>query len=376
MTDERNLIEIADSINNFNLVIIYPLTGGTSRLLSAAISLTTKPKLIFADDKDNSLPSALSAYKIAKESREKVIDILFFKELDENVVEKIRKAGLIAKVYNELIELNVYFIGQMSNWTRARNDPFTLKEKMGIETIELETNFDDAFESGAEETWRNFFSGFKVEEPGEKELLDSFKIYSFIKKIVKENRIKCLTMDCFKLLSEKGVTPCLAFSKMLSEGIVAGCEGDLASTITMFILSRLSKKGAFMGNIASFSEEQNTVTMTHCTADLKMAADIVKLRNHFESGKSVSVELEFKERDVTVARLISPEYNKILVSSGEIIDGSPSNKEMCRSQVVIKLHRPITKFTREEPGNHTVFTYGNYEYEVKKIAELMGLRTF
>jgi len=48
---------------------------------------------------------------------------------------------------------------------------------------------------------------------------------------------------------ETGVTLCHAFSLLNSEGIVAGCEGDIPSTIAMHIGSGILDIPGFTANI-------------------------------------------------------------------------------------------------------------------------------
>lgn len=74
------------------------------------------------------------------------------------------------------------------------------------------------------------------------ELTKAFKFYLALKDIVKERKLNYVSVRCFDIIAPLKTTGCIALSRLNDEGIIAGCEGDLPSTLSMAVLYKVTKE--------------------------------------------------------------------------------------------------------------------------------------
>ena len=106
---------------------------------------------------------------------------------------------------------------------------------------------------------------------------------------------------------------CLINSRLNSTGIVAGCEADVLSTISMLILKFITKKVVAVMDLPKFDESDDSLLLWHCgSAPIEMAnnggviLDKHYFADHVDDIKNCGpvTDLIFKEGDVTVFRLV------------------------------------------------------------------------
>lgn len=87
--------------------------------------------------------------------------------------------------------------------------------------------------------------------------------YLGMKRLVMENGYDAITVGSYP---DCQGTACMGISLLNDEGIVAGCEGDMNSTIAMYILSQLSDEPVHFGEMLEIDESNNTIITSHCGA--------------------------------------------------------------------------------------------------------------
>jgi len=169
----------------------------------------------------------------------------------------------------------------------------------------------------------------------EDKLFDSVKYYLSIKKICSEKNIQAIAFDCAsKLVPLKAMTGCLVNSLLNSSGIVTGCEGDMVSTISSYILKALSGKPTLVSDMAAYDEKDQSLLMWHCgSAPMELADDNgVTCRNVYRSEFAKGTDLEdmgpitsltYKSGPVTVFRLTG-DGDYFYYFTGSIFDGKKS----------------------------------------------------
>jgi L-fucose isomerase-like protein len=151
------------------------------------------------------------------------------------------------------------------------------------------------------------------------------------------------------------------------EGMVAGCEGDIPSTVGMITLAEISGNPAFMGN-PSFIDGHRLV-LAHCTVATKLVK-AVHYRSHFESGIGVALAGQFRKGTrVTVARY-GKGYDVLRAGGGTIVRGKPWSTDLCRTQVEIRMDGNADMFWKQPMGNHLVMTYGNHVDSLRNLASI------
>jgi len=365
-------IEEAKKISNdVDAYIALIATGGTESLL---LELASKgaPIAIIAHKLSNSLAAALEAK--ARLDFEGYPNELFL--LSDSLREDVRaflKASTIAK---SLRNLKIVLIGNPSPWLIYSSLSIKVFESdIGIKFVRVP--IDEAInmlrgvsDSNVRDLLRRFTEVRRV-EPSTDDLVKVLKLYVVLKNILRKYGADTLTIRCFDLI-RYGLTACLPLSILNDEGYVAGCEGDVPATITMYVLSKLSEHPVFMGNI-DWVEDQE-VLIAHCTIPLKLTKSYT-LRSHFESGISVGIEGYLRKgEEVTLAR-IDAVRKVIRVGTGTITNEEPPLRDkVCRTQILIKLNGNPYNLLKESIGNHYVLALGDYRRELGKLAKLLKMK--
>ena len=358
--------------------VIIVATGGTERIIKSIVRSLEKPVLLIAYPYNNSLASSIEVLSILRD--ESLPVKLIYSNLDWDILHDVRRFINVCKAIYNIENTKLIQIGLPSPWILTSKNPEIIKNKFGIDVIKLEVSDliesakkvrDDDAKNIANEL-KNKFGG--IIEPKTEDLVKAVKFYLAIKNLTSQHSASSTTIRCFDLIAYD-VTACIGVSLSNDDGIVAGCEADLDSVLTMMILHELTKEPVWMANIARINPKDNTITLTHCTIATKMIDDLKKsfLRNHFESGKSVSIQGSLKKSDITLARLGGRNLDKMTIATGKIIKTDLRDPLLCRTQAEIKLDGDVQRFIMNALGNHQILTYGNLTQELLDFCKFKNI---
>ena len=175
---------------------------------------------------------------------------------------------------------------------------------------------------------------------------------------------------CFNLLSE-GTTSCLGVSYVNDcTPMVAACEGDMDSAVTMLMMKHLTSTKLWMANPGL--QPDGTVNFSHCTAPICCMGDPLPctLRSHHESGIGVSLQVELPQKKRVTACRISDEASKMTVHLGYSAAGP--YETACRTQMHVRFD-DAPHYLRTVLGCHQVFAFEDVEEKLLRLAALFGL---
>ncbi|MGC8949043.1 MAG: hypothetical protein ACP5OK_06880 [Thermoprotei archaeon] len=358
--------------------IIVVATGGTERIIKSIARSLEKPALLIAYPYNNSLASSMEVFSVLRDEGFPVK--LIYSSLDWDILHDVRSFINVCKAIYNIENSKLIQIGLPSPWILTSKSSEIIKSKFGIDVIKLEIS--DLIESAKkirEDDAKNITNELKnkfggIIEPKTEDLVKAAKFYLAIKNLISQYDASSITIRCFDLITYN-VTACVGVSLSNDDGIVAGCETDLDSVLTMLILHELTKEPVWMANVARINQKDNTVTLAHCTIATKMLDDLKKsfLRNHFESGKSVSIQGVLKKSDITLVRLGGRNLDKMTIATGKIIKNDLNDKNLCRTQVEIKLNGDVEKLISHALGNHQILTYGNPTQELLDFCKFKNI---
>ena len=365
---EEKLAEKFENINlkNINEKDYFPLifikSGGVEGKFKQLFKPIKGPYLLLSSGLHNSLAASLEIASFLRQQGEKV-EILHG---DSNyITQRIKELKKVFEIKNKLSTLKLGVIGQPSDWLIASEvDYLKVKEILGISLINIE------MKELIEEIDKNYnfdhpkLNDIKDKEFDSKSIEGALKIYSGFKAIVNKYKLDGITVRCFDLLEIYKNTGCLGLSLLNDEGIVAGCEGDIPALISMVILHYLTDEPVFMANPASINIDKNEVILAHCTLPLNMP-DKFYLKTHFESGLGVGIKGDIREGEATIFKL-SKDGKNYFVSSGEIIENL-NRKNLCRTQIRLKMNENVKYFLQDSIGNHHLICKGDYSKLVKEF---------
>ena len=207
-----------------------------------------------------------------------------------------------------------------------------------------------------------------IKEPTDVDMLEAAKAYLAIKRICQEERLDAMTIRCFDIVKACGTTSCLALALLNDEGIVAGCEGDMQTLMSMYLAKRLCSEVAFMANPSQLTDK--TSMLAHCTIPLTMCDETV-VRSHFESGIGVAIQGLVPLTDYTLFKWGGPNLDRYFVTEAQAIE-APYSNHFCRTQITLNVNlKPY--LLQHSIGNHHVIIRGRHANEIRQFMLANGV---
>ena len=335
------------SLHDVDFVMVA--TGGVENLFKTLFDMETfqetslqKAINLIADGRNNSLAASLEILSYLSENgKEGRILHGTNEEIVNEIVETCHGASLHTNLFNGT---RIGVFGNPSDWLIASGVDYDyIRERYGIETvfIDLKRLVDE------------------IGSSAKTDMLAADKTYSAIKKICQEERLDAITIRCFDIVKACNTTSCLALAKLNDEGIVAGCEGDMQTLMTMLLAKKLCNEPAFMANPSILTDK--TSMFAHCTVPLSMCYKTT-MRTHFESGIGVAVQGDLPLTDYTILKWGGRKLDKFFVTEAKAIKNEYSN-HFCRTQITFDIN--LKPYLLNHPiGNHHVIIKGRHAEEI------------
>ena len=265
--------------------------------------------------------------------------------------------------------------GPPSDWLIASGvDRDYLCQHYGIETIDIDLQrvidgIKAVPQTEAEKVAQSMVNRAKaVKEPSDADMMEAAKAYLAIRKISQEEHLDAMTIRCFDIVKACGTTSCLALALLNDEGIVAGCEGDMQTLLSMFLAKRICGEVAFMANPSQLTDKSSM--LAHCTIPLTMCDEIV-VRTHFESGIGVAIQGLLPLTNYTLFKWGGPQLDRYYVTEAKAIE-TPYSNHFCRTQITLNVNlKPY--LLQHSIGNHHVIIRGRHADEIRRFMQSQGV---
>lgn len=353
-------------------------TGGVENLFKriwAAIDVEmmcapSRPKTVtmIADGRNNSLAASLEILTwLGNNGLEGRIVHGTNEEIISAIVETFQETSLQGRIG---------LFGQPSDWLIASGvDREFLRQKYSIEIIDIDLQrliegIKTMPQTEAEKVAQALVKRAKgIVEPTDADMVEAAKAYLAIKKICQEERLDALTIRCFDIVKACGTTSCLALALLNDEGIVAGCEGDMQTLLSMFLAKRLCREVAFMANPSQLTDK--TSMLAHCTIPLTMCEETI-VRSHFESGIGVAIQGLLPLTDYTLFKWGGPKLERYFVTEAKAVE-TPYSDHFCRTQITLNVDLK-SYLLQHSIGNHHVIIRGNHAEAIRHFMRINGVQ--
>ncbi|GAH03618.1 unnamed protein product, partial [marine sediment metagenome] len=138
-------------------------------------------------------------------------------------------------------------IGEPSSWLIASGiDPKLVKERWGMEISnipieELTTKLPSKAGIDFIKHVSNFQSCASSQTVSDEEIAKAGIVAERVAAISEDNKLDAVSVQCFTLLMDTGISGCFSLSYLNDvDNFVAGCEGDIPATFTMFLSKLLT----------------------------------------------------------------------------------------------------------------------------------------
>jgi L-fucose isomerase-like protein len=347
-------------------------TGGSERVvldwrarrLQGSID---EPLWLIAHPGNNSLPAALEV--LARLQQDGADGRIFYLKApdDASGMGEIAEAAHDMRVRRDLQRARIGLVGPPSDWLVASMpDPSAIKATWGptvvpVEMDEVMTTLDGISITDLEQHVEPLVAGaIEVREPSSDDLREVARVYLALKQIVADHRLDALTVRCFDFVVDRKTTGCFGLAQLTDEGVIAGCEGDLVSTLGLLWTHDLLGVTPWMANPAQLDPESNTLWLAHCTVPRSLVSSY-GLRSHFESGLGVGIQGKLPKGPVTLLRIGGQKLDRVWLAEGEILR-SGTAENLCRTQAEIRLSSGgnVVDLLRTPLGNHLVLVPGHH----------------
>jgi len=334
----------------------FILTGGTEAQILEQWN-TDEPLFLIAHPNQNSLPSSLESLARVGQLGGRGRILYLSGPDDETGLRRLAEAVHDLDVYRSMRDKTIGVVGAPSDWLVASMpDPAVLKATWGPTAVPI----------GLDRLYEVYTTHPEIEPLpfgetrvtiGEIDKADG--IYRGLQDLVAGEHLDALSLRCFDVISDIDTTGCLALARLNDEGIIAGCEGDLVSTVTMMWLRELLGEVAWMANPSRANPVDDTLWLAHCTVPPSLVSNL-RLDTHFESDRGVGMHGDFAAGPITVVRVGGNTMERLWLAEGTILHPG-DEPDLCRTQVEISLEDgAVSELLNDPLGNHLVMIRGHY----------------
>lgn len=353
----------ADTIPNGTYKMAFIADGEVEDKVLANFSLFPYPITLLADGLYNSLPAAM---EIAASIRSKNLLVKIIHGSTQEMVRQVLIHHRSFQAKHALRGKRIGVMGAPAPWLVSSHVDYLLaSQRWGVDYIDIPMKeiykrfyniTDDRI--GVE---ASVFAGRAkaCQDIVPEDLLRAMRLYKAVRQLCDELHLDAVTLACDALIHQLNTTGCVALSLLNNEGIPAGCEGDLQAIMTMLMAKVLTGGPGFMGNVSFVYEEQNEILLAHCSIATKMAEEYI-LRDHFDKRAGVAVQGLLHEGDVTLFKCGGECLDEYYVSEGYLCENT-NLAHSCRTQLRLRLDRPVGYFLTNPLGNHHILLQGHHE---------------
>jgi len=219
----------------------------------------------------------------------------------------------------------------------------------------------------------------KVVEPSPDDVLNAAENYLACRSLMAAENCQGISMDCLGLVGSRKIPcpPCIGFSKLLDEGRVGCCEGDVGSAISLLLTAHLLEHPGFMQDPAP-NTVNNTLMGAHCTCPTRLDGldkppEPFILRSHSESSIGVSPQVLWRIGQKATVMKLEGGGKSMILGTGRVvanIDTPPSGG--CRTSVELAMDGVAD--CRDVKGFHQLFLYGDHSVLLRGYGQLAGIQ--
>jgi L-fucose isomerase-like protein len=340
--------------------LIVVATGGTEQTVldtaeQRSLACPGEPVVLVAHPRHNSLPAALEAlarlHQVGHRGRIAYVPDSHAAEPGEAVAD--------LRAWHALHATRLGQVGEPSDWLVASvPEPEAVRRRWGVTLVAVP--MDQVLHDHERPTagavpvrWGGH------EGPADAEVAAAEALHPTLTDLLDRHHVDALTVRCFDFLGELQTSGCLALADLNDEGVVAGCEGDVASAVAMLWIRHRLDSPSWIANPAQVDPELGELVLAHCTIAPSLAEDL-RLDTHFESGLGVGISASIPPGPVTLVRLGGPDLERRWLADGEVV-GAGDSSDLCRTQATVRLEPGrVDELLRAPLGNHLVLVPGHH----------------
>lgn len=219
-------------------------------------------------------------------------------------------------------------------------------------------------------------------------IVNDVEFYLTARKIMQFYDCNAFTLPCFEMcatqeLNKRHLTFCLTHSLMKDDGVPSACASDIGSVMSIAILMSIARKAPHMGNCMVRLEDKthHSLRILHdvCSKYMK-GYDEAPLPIDYVSftkgnwGTTMRYDFARDAGDKVTLLNLSPNMDQMMIVRGIITGCDDFLTPECKHALVFDVE-DSRDFHRKEAsfGHHFAWVYGDYEEDLKILAEMLGM---
>jgi len=206
--------------------------------------------------------------------------------------------------------------------------------------------------------------------------MNAVRAYLTLRYLCEREDANGVTINCGRFMEERPVVPCLAFDRLIDEGIICACEGDITAMLSSLMLHAVSGQPVLMGNFGYkpglFEAEEGEVTIGHGILPLSMASTKYTIRDYHGRGFGVTGYADIKAGHPMTLLNVDSTLSKILAVEGwvkRIEDGIH-----CRVIIHMNVDGDVERLPNLIVGSqHISMTYRHWLNALRETGKLLNL---
>lgn len=311
---------------------------------------------------------------------------------DQKLVEKLRVTAESSRFCRLARDMNIALMGPRQTWRVAgpqdmSHEEWEFSEKFGTTVVHLEMDeiLNKVKALSDEEGNRilqelDFRTGQVMCTP--EDMRFAAKVYQSMKMVMKENHLDAVAAECYPNFD--GITN-LTASWLADEGIVIETEGDIAHVMVKELLNSCRGEGVtLLGEVGSFSKEENAMMISHggssghCTAD---SVDRVEIYHSGDTGTYVGTPVKAMPV-VTVANMVGRDgCYRMFIAKARTLPVTDEEWEKAGKRLLVKMtfdrdvEELLENMLKAGVDHHLVIREGDYTAELRQFCGFMGVET-
>ena len=351
--------------------IAFIANGDVENIVIQNFSILPYPITLLTDGLYNSLPSAL---EIAAWIRAKNLQVNIIHGAVTDMAEQVLCHHRAFATKRALKGKRIGVIGIPSPYLIASHVDYLLAgQRWGINYIDIPI----------EEVYKRFYqitndeigveaslfatNAKACQEASPDDLLKAMRLHKAVKSLCEQEHLDAITLSDSSFIRQLKVSGCVTASLLNNEGIPTSSEGDLQAIITSLMAYTLTGQPSFMGNPSFIDKNQNEIILTHCSIPTKMTEDYI-IRSHFETKIGIGIQGLMHEGEVTLFKCGGECLDEYYVTEGYLTENT-NYLTYCRTQVKIKLNKPVSYFFHNPLGHHHILLQGKHEKTIKEFMQ-------
>jgi L-fucose isomerase-like protein len=347
-----------------DVAVVVVLTGGAEEeVLSQAASYN----VLLAWPHYNSLPSALEAAAALREGGRyaKVLELPApLASPGEPLLKALR---LISLMKTGMPKFGV--VGMPNRWLVASGLAGAAAEETPLEKTLEGLNPGDGMEEA-----RRIVEGAEASDFSAADLAPIVAYARRLEELAESRGWAGLTLGCWcfdlEAVRKMGWTPCISLTLLNQRGLPAACEGDLRALFSMYVLSRLSGKPAWLSNVNV--ARGDLLVLTHDGAPLVMTPRYSVARRML-TGAPAAIKTRIPPGSPATLLRVSGDLRRAILLRAVTVE--PEEVEACNAQAGFKLiNGTASDVLSAGLGNHLAYVLDDVYDEAKEYLLHLGAK--